>query len=315
MRWTMGAVFVAVVVVAPVASAQMLADQGPPQHRIIHRNTFAFRVNPLGLLYDARFAYRFRLYQSDSTALRDNFVGLGVAPVASPVFVRVGPYVEFSPLTVLGFWAALQYVQYFGTFNLFQSFPSARSDFSDPEISARGALPAGDPQRQYVTNGWELTAGASLQLKVSSFIVRSQARLVRPDMKVRDGDRVFYDQYYDIAAPNRGWYATNDLDVLWQGLSNKLLAGGRYSLTVPLYDPARHLAAGEAMPDNSMHRAGPFIAYTFKSVDGARFNTPTVFFLAQWWFKHRWRSGAVSSQALPLIGFGFQMTGDFPPVK
>jgi|GEM_PF-5982523 len=85
-----------VVLAASVAPAQMLNDQGPPLHRIVHKNTFALRYNPLGLLYDGRFSYRLRLYQSDSKALRDNFIGIGLAPTASPAFVRAGPRTSSS---------------------------------------------------------------------------------------------------------------------------------------------------------------------------------------------------------------------------
>ncbi len=58
----------------------------------------------------------------------------------------------------------------------------------------------------------------------------------------------------------------------------------------------------------------PELAITARST-GAKFNTPTVFVLVQWYLKHRFRTGADTSQALPLIGVGFQMTGDFLPVK
>ncbi len=234
----------AVLAVPAVSDAQLLYDSGPPQHRVVHRNTFALRFNPLGLLYDGRFMYRYRLYASESVALRDNFVGVGLAPTASPAFARIGPYLELNPATVFGLWAAFQYVQYFGTFNLFQSFQSAAESFSDRTISSRGELSPGDPLRGYVSSGWELTVGANLTLKVKSVVLRSMGRMVRADMRLRAGDRVYYDQYYDVAAPNQGWYLTNDLDVVWQGLSNKLIAGGRYTLTVPFYDAARHLAPG-----------------------------------------------------------------------
>jgi hypothetical protein len=292
------------VLTSMLGQAQMLADQGPPQHRIVHRNTFAIRYNPLGLLYDGRFSYRYRLYQSDSKALRDNFLGVGFAPTASPAFVRIGPYVEFNPLSVFGVWAAFQYVQYFGTFDLGQSFASPASDFSDRAIRANTA-------NRVPFNGWELTLGATFQVKVSSLLLRSQARLVNGNLNITNGDTVYYDQYYDVAVPNRGWFVTNDLDVLYQGFENKLIAGARYTLTVPFYQSG----APEQTADNSMHRVGPFVGYTFKIEDGARFNNPTVFVLVQWWLKHRFRSGAETSAALPLMGVGFQMTGDFLSVK
>lgn len=64
-----------------------------------------------------------------------------------------------------------------------------------------------------------------------------------------------------------------------------------------------------------MHRVGPFLGYTFFREDGRAFNNPTVFILVQWWLKHRFRTGVDTSQALPVLGAGFQITGDFLPVK
>ncbi len=293
------------------ASAQMLNDQGPPQHRVVHRNTFALRVNPLGLLYEGRFMYRFRLYQSDSVALRDNFISLGLTPIMSPAFMRVGPYIEIAPASFLTLWASFTFVQYFGTFNLMQSFTDASSRFSDAEITSRGTLPAGDPQRAYLGNGTELTLGADLQFKVKSFVLRSRNRLVRPDMKLRAGDTVFYDQFYDVLAPNKGLYFTTDADVLYAIPGISLMAGARYTGTVPFYDTTQNPNG----VNNNLHRVGPFLAYTFFSRDGAAFNSPTVFLLIQWWLQHRYRTGTEVTQALPLIGAGFQFTGDLIPIK
>lgn len=310
----------AVVLGASTASAQTLQYQGPPLHRLVHRNLFALRLNPLGLLYEGRFVYRIRLYESDSMALRDNFIGVGLTPIASPAFIRAGAYVEVQPLTVLGFWASYTFVQYFGTFNLFQSFPSARSNFSDAEIARLGQLEKGPGGGgEYLTNGSELTFGADFQVKVTDIVLRARARLVRADMRLRDGDTVFYDQFYDVMVPNRGWYFTGDIDVLYQTPNKRLVAGGRYTATLPFYD-ARHFAAGEdPTANNNMHRVGPFAGYTFKIDDGAAFNNPTVFVLVQWWLQNRNRTGTANNpdgvtQALPLIGVGFQMTGDFLPV-
>lgn len=300
----------ALVVPAPPASAQMLQDQGPPAVRIVQKNTFAIRYNPLGLLYDGRFSARLRLYESDSKALRDNFVGLGLAPTASPAFLRIGPYLEFNPASVFGVWGALQAVKYFGTFNLVQGFPSARSDFSDSAIKENAA-------NKSAASGWELTLGANFQVKVESVVVRSQARLVRGSLDLRPGERVYYDQFYDVAAPNRGWFFTNDLDVVWQGFDNRFIGGARYTATLPFYDRDRHFdpADAERTADNGMHRVGPFLGWTLHAEDGRAFNTPTLFVLVQWWLKSRFRTGQDVSQAVPLFGVGFQFTGDFLPVK
>ena len=37
---------------------------------------------------------------------------------------------------------------------------------------------------------------------------------------------------------------------------------------------------------------------------------PTLYLLAQWWVKHRYRTGQEVSQGLPMIVLGFSFTGD-----
>ncbi len=310
-----GFAVIAVLLFAEPASAQMLYDRGPPQHRLVHRNTISARVNPLGLLYEGRLMYRFRLYESPSMALRDNFIGLGAMAILSPAFAEIGPYIEFQPLTVLGFWATYMYSQYFRTFGLFQSFPSPNSNFSDTEIRRLADLPRTDAQANYVTGGGQLIIGADFQVKVWQIMLRSKARLVRSSYRMRAGDTVFYEQFYDVLAPNNGWFLTNDADLLWQRDDSKLFIGLRYTATTAFYEGRQYLGGEEQTNLNAMHRVGPFAAYTFRIQDGAAFNSPTVFLLAQWWLVHRYRTGAVSTQALPLLGVGFQVSGDLIPLK
>ncbi|PTL81265.1 hypothetical protein [Vitiosangium sp. GDMCC 1.1324] len=310
-RWTSLAVLAVCVLACSDAFAQMLSNRTPPQHRVVHRNTFALRNNPLGLLYEGRFAYRFRLYESESQALRDNFVGIGLAPGGSPAFARVGAYVEFQPATVLGFWAVYEYVGYYGTFNLFQSFPNASSDFSDTTIQARGGLPKDDPLRSYPTSGTQLTVGTNLNLKAGPIVLRSQARLVRPDFKVRAGDSVFYDQFYDLLMPNQGLAVFNDLDLLYQ-TDFQLMAGLRYHVGVPFYSNEQ-LPPGSTVK-NSVQRLGPFLAYRFKDEDGAAFNQPSLALVVNWYLQHRYRTGADSSAALPYLALAFNVVGDLMPL-
>lgn len=310
MRHSRGGVLSLVLLLSGVSHAQMLNDRAPPQHRITFKNLTALRYNPLGFLDDARFMYRSRLYESESKALRDNFLGVGLAPTLSPAMLKLGPYVEFNPTTVFGVWAAIQFVQYFGSFNLLQSFSGAQANFSDSSIKSLGA-------NRQVTNGFEVTIGANLNLKFGPIVVRDFARAVYGSMKLRAGDRVYYDQFYDVLMPNQGWAITNDLDVLGQFFMNRIVAGARYTLTVPLYARSRHYDPDDPVQqvNNAMHRLGPLVGYTFFSEDGAGFNNPTVFLLVQWWLQHRWRTGADSPAALPLMGLGFQFTGDLLPLK
>ncbi|MCI0573303.1 MAG: hypothetical protein L0Y66_21360 [Myxococcaceae bacterium] len=296
------------------AQAQTLQDGPPPQHRLVYRNALFVRVNPVGLIDDARITYRFRLYPSESLALRDNFIGIGLAPSASPAFGRVGVLAEFQPLTLLQVSALWERVQYFGGFNFLQSFPSARSPFGDTLLSQRSGLPESDPLRNYTAGGSQLTLGANLQVKVGPVVARTQAKLVRPDFALREGDTVLYDSVYDVLAPNRGWFFTNDADVLYQP-GGPLMMGVRWTMTQAFYG-AEHFATGEVQEDlNAMHRVGPLVAYTFFNQDGAAFNSPTLFATANWWVRHRYRAGQESSALMPMVAVGISFSGDLLPVR
>src|SRR3712207_440765 len=102
------------------ASAQALQEGPPPRHRLVYRNLSVVRLNPLGLLDEARISYRYRLYRSESLALRDNFVSVGLAPALSPAFGRLGVVVELQPLTLLQLWGMYEFIGNFGTFRQFQ---------------------------------------------------------------------------------------------------------------------------------------------------------------------------------------------------
>jgi hypothetical protein len=217
---------------------------------------------------------------------------------------------------VLQLYGIYEWVQYFGGFNYLQSFPSARAEFSDTLLSQRGELPAGDPLRNYAASGTQLTLGANVQFKVGPVVARSQFRLVRPDYALREGDRVFYDIFYDVLAPNGGWFYTNDADLAWMPGRSGLVVGLRWTVTHALYD-ARHFAADETRENlnGPMHRVGPVLAYSFFSEDGARFNSPTIVLMANWWLAHRYRAGQEVSSLMPLLALGFTFNGDLLPVK
>ena len=144
-------------------------------------------------------------------------------------------------------------------------------------------------------------------------VARSLFRLVRPDMSLREGDRVFYDIYYDVLAPNRGWYFVNDADVLYQ-TGRGLSVGLRWASSHAFYAPG-HFSPGEPQENlNTTHRLGPVVAYTFAEQDGARFNSPTVLLIVNWWLAHRYRTGADSSAFFPYLALGFSFSGDLLPV-
>src|SRR5690349_2571495 len=57
-----------------------------PDLRLVLNNLFVLRYNPLGIEDQIRFGLQKKLYDSESKALRDNFVHLGVYPKLNPAF-------------------------------------------------------------------------------------------------------------------------------------------------------------------------------------------------------------------------------------
>lgn len=127
--------------------------------------------------------------------------------------------------------------------------------------------------------------------------------LTRYDLDLQDGDVVFYDQYWDRLAPDGGWMALNDADIL--ALVNKTRIGLRHTFNDELGNDS---GADSALAN---HRLGPLFAYQFHDKKpGNRFNQPTAFVIAQWWLQHPYRAGQEQPQGLPLIAAGFAFNGD-----
>jgi hypothetical protein len=298
---------------ASAAQAQSLAD-GPPQHRLIWRDTSTFRLNPIGLSNEARFTYRYRLYKSESKALRDNFLGIGIQPAITGAYTRLGVVAEVQPLSVLQLWALGEVVQYFGAAEYFQSFPDATSDYRESQLNVQALRGVGDPLMNYSTSGKQLTLGATLQMRFGPVVVRDQFRGVLPSYNLRAGDKVFYDIMYDVLSGNQSWFVVNDLDVLYQlnfENSSQLSVGIRWSAAQPFYQP-KDFADNKVMPtNNGQSRVGPVIAYSLFNHDGAGFNSPTLLMVLNWYTSHKYRTGVDSPEGLPYIVVGLSFAGDF----
>jgi hypothetical protein len=263
----------------------------------------AARVNPLGLFTNITFQLRYRLYESESPALKDNYLGVGPVAFVSPALVRGGLGVEFAPLTVLQLSASYEGVRYLGGFDYLQSFPSANTDASDDTLELLS-----EAGRNYASNGTLLTLGALLQAKVGPIAVRTNPRLFHFDQELREGDRVFYEPVLDITVPDSGWTLSNDADLLY--VTGGLALGLRYSATHSYYGE-ESFAPGEADLglNPTIHRVGPFLAYTFHDDPSRLFNTPTLVLITQWHLSHRYRAGEQVSQALPWVALAFQFKG------
>jgi len=293
----------------PDAPSRPERDLPPPaKHRLYYANLLAARYNALGLFEEFRLSYRYRMLDSDHILLRDTFAGIGIVPSLSPAFMRIGMFAELQPITMLTLTAQYEAIRYFGAFRVMQSFPDATGEASDTDLSRLR-----DEKRTYVTTGQQFTLAALLQGKVANFVFRFNTRFTYTDMTLREGDSVYYDIIFDYLAPGRGWAVNNDSDLLYTMPIGKnrgaFTFGLRYSVGHAFYDGAQ-LPVGVDNPNTPIQRLGPFLAYTFFSKWGERFNNPTVVLLSQWWLSHRYRTGRDVSQAVPMIGIAFTFNGD-----
>jgi hypothetical protein len=285
-----------------LAPAIALADKDPPpppKTRVFYRDVLAVRINPLGLINDARLSVRRRLLAPGGALTRETFVGVGSTMVLSPAFVRFGPFVEVQPLSVLTLAAGIEGQAYFRTFDQLQSFPTATAAYDDDTLAANG-----DQDRHYGATSRVGFLEARLQAKVGPVAARSSMRAQHTLVSAarRRDDVAYYDQILDILVPTDGWLITNDADVL-VFLTDHWIAGARYTFT--------HSFLPEPATATETHRLGPLIGYRFFDRAYPMFNQPTVNLLAQWWLVHPYRTGAEQPTALPLIALAFSFNGDF----
>lgn len=265
--------------------------------RLYYTNATFVRVNPLGLVDQFKVGWRRRLSEKDSLLFRDTYWFTGLNVMATPAYSRVGLYSEAQILAVLRVFAEVNGVGYFGTFDQVMSWDDPNAKFSDQTIAALGET--GDFA---ATTGWVLNAGGTVRGAVGPVVLRSTAQVTRYDLALPDGDVVFYDQFWDRLAPDKGWMVLNDLDVLV--LAGKARIGARHTFT-------DQLGGGGTDGGLAQHRLGPLLAYQFHDKKkGTRFNQPTAFLLCQWWLKHPYRAGQEQPQGLPLLALGFAFNGD-----
>lgn len=274
----------------------MSADEGAiPRHRLWYSNATFARLNPLGLIEAVDLGWRYRLIESDSVLFEDTYTLVGVTARASPAFARGGVRAEIAPIAVWKAWGTFERVGYFGSFDQITGFADADSVYDDDTLEALGR---GQP-----TGGWVATAGTVLQAKVGPIALRSTFQGTRYDLDLPDGERFFYDQFWDRLAPDERWMLLNDLDLM--AVFDHARVGARWTWSDALIDE------GDAVAGLDHHRVGPLFAWQLKDEPaGTRFNRPTVFVLAQWWMQHPYRDGTLSSQAMPLVAFGFAFQGD-----
>lgn len=290
-------------------------ELGSP-HQLRYQTVTVLRLNPLGLINQSQIGYRYRLWDPEDNSpnaplgqkiLQNTFAGISFAPSFSPAFARPGVLVELMPLALLKLSALYERQYHYGTFDTIQSYASPNAEFSD-EDQDKG----GEAGLNYSTSGESLTLAALLQMKVGKIAARTNFRAQWTKMDTRRDDPVYYDIMFDVMQNAEGWMYTTDSDLLYYA-SDTLILGVRHTwLTVDYPDDAwpDGVDRGPADDNIPLHRVGPIAVYRLNNTTGTAFNQPTIFMMANWWLKHRYRTGDETSQAFPYVLLGFAFNGD-----
>lgn len=306
--------------VVPDFSRQPLSPEEEgrrPRHRWVWNNLFAGRINPLGLVNRFQTGWRVQILDQPGALYDDSQASLLMSAAFSPAWTSVGTRLEFQPLTVLRFGVTYSFVGAHGIFDHLQGFDSADEEFDDDTLDDRKDL-------NQTSIGHYLEPGVLLQAKFGPIAVRNEVKGTYRTFAALGRDQFFWDTVLDVMFPNNGWALSNDADLLWV-TDFGLTAGARWTYTNVFYDDDVDLSgpAGRNVPT---HRVGPAVLYKFFEDDPpTMWNAPTVGVLAQWWLKHRYRTGEPpddpsiedrsTTQALPYILILFIQEGDFLPVR
>jgi hypothetical protein len=286
----------------------------PPKHRIVYSNLLVARLNPLGVEDRLSIGYQYRLYDKPGKLFDGSYLGVSFDPVVSPAMTRIGPTLTVQPLAILRFTAHWGLLQHFGTFQFLQSYDSPYVNYSKFEQDANEA-------NKYAPTGVQGQLGALFQVKFGPIAMRSDTNFFRNDVfGLRGDDDLWYDIRNDMLVAAHGWHMTNDSDLIY--LSKFGLTAGIRASTVKAFYPEDVYEPGERIrdPNGPTFRVGPLLAYTFFDRPEKRFNRPTLLVIANWWVKHRYRTGSDeaietgsigdSVVGMPYIVIGFAFNGD-----
>lgn len=273
------------------------ASADDTRHSLTYRNVMVLQANPILVRDQLSVDYHFRIYDSPSPYLRNNYFGFAFRPMISPGFSRIGAAFEVAPVSVLRLGVGFEQINYFGSFGQLQGFVAPGSAYSDEVQSDRR-----EADQHYAASGTNVTFSLQAQNRFGPFIVRDLFELHRSAFTLRAGDLYYYDPVLDMLMPEQGFAFTNDFDALYISPFG-LILGMRYTITKAFY------GTGDD-PNGPIHRLGPSFSYVVFQNPGRAFDSATVFVLLNWWLKHRWRTGEDVSAGFPFLSVGFSFTGE-----
>lgn len=281
-------------------SSSASAEQ-PAQHRLYWESFTGAGYNALGLLEQFTLGYRFRLYESKSELLENNFIDLAIIPASSPAYGLVGARLWIQPLSILNLRVRYDAIRYYGNFGHLQSFADPFADHSDDELTRLK-----DEGTNYSTTASRIWLTAQLQGKVGPIAIRNTFRALKMWVDLRDDDRVFYSPLLDYMMEDGGLAIFNNFDIVYVLDEIPLVLGLRHHVMWSHYSPG--LAAQD--PNGPAQRAGPLVVWPFLSNPEGAVTSGRAIFLVNWYIDHKYRAGQESSQLLPYIAGALVFEGD-----
>lgn len=235
-------------------------------------------VNPAGLQNGFDLSWRRGLFSSPSLLLKDAHLAAGLSSRLTPAYLRLGPWVELAPVSILDVRVGVDGIGYFGTFHSLQPFEGYGNAFDDDTRRKRDIAESGLASRAYVAPSLKARAGRL------SFLGRAEFEWWTADAP----GPFFYEPFRDtlLRASGDGLVATETI-LLWslrRGENRELMAGPVHELT-DVYDA----------PENRRQLVGLVAVWGL----GARrlgFAKPVLVFKAARYVEHPNRDGDVTVQ-------------------
>lgn len=290
--------------IGPGATA---APEPAARHRLVYSNALVLRLNPLGLEDRFSLMYRRRLSARTGKLWDDTYFGVGITPTFSPSITRIGPTIQLIPIALLHLRASYYLIGYYGS----QGFKAHPFDSPNDQYGPDTIKGRADAKQAINTYGGQAELSVLFQVKFGPIALRDELIFFHNNIKLPGQNNVFYDLRHDILAPGKGWFLSNDTDLLYTNAKIRLNVGVRgtyYHIFYPgaVYEPGDVTGTNQ----NDSARFGPLISYALKDRPEKRFTKPTIFVAAQWWLKHRYRTGQEVHQGIPLVILGFSFTGE-----
>jgi len=243
---------------SPVA-AVLLASTAAHAADWVVWERLAGTLNPLGANNELRVEARGALpWTKAGDPLRDGtYGGAGAGVEVSPAYLRIGPRVSLSPLTVFEVTAQARLLQYFGAFGTILSFPSKDAPYDDQTREARSDEAAAQ-------TGVGFDVRPELRAKLGRFVAANSWEI---HYLVVPGPRPFiYEPYFDMLVARRGLVFSSDVvagALVWDP------PGDRMTLVAGMWAYSRALKSGDRSSS-----IGPLVAV--KPISGAAWPTALV---------------------------------------